>query len=70
MAVIVNKDIERVVPPQHWKSMPYAQKGQVGTITEIFRPVPTGYGEIKPLYAKVKINDQIKTFRLTSLDII
>ena len=46
----------------------YAEEGETGFITELFRPHPTGGGEVKPISAKVNINGQIKTFRLTSLD--
>lgn len=48
----------------------YAEKGEVGAIIEIFRPRPTGSGEVKPPSAKVKMDasGEIKTFRLTSLE--
>jgi len=63
--VRVNKDITRVEGP-------YAQEGEQGTILEIFRPQPTGFGERKPPYAKVRVvrerSTPILTFRLTSLD--
>jgi hypothetical protein len=72
MTVMVNKDITRVAyvnnKPQF--NTKYAQCGEIGEIIEIFRPIGTGGGEIKPLSAKVLINNEIKTFRLTSLDII
>lgn len=64
--VKVNKDIHRVEDPH--ATCPYAVCGETGIIIEIFRPIPTGGGEIKPLYAKVNIEGKIKTFRLTSLD--
>ena len=62
--VQVNKDIFRQQP----KQIKYATKGEIGEIVEIFYPQATGKWEDKPLpYAKVMINNQIKTFRLTSL---
>ena len=69
--VKVNKNIYRVsydiIPSGH---VLYASEGETGVIVEIFRPTPTGGGEVKALCAKVKIQDKIKTFRLTSLDIV
>lgn len=77
-AVRVNKDITRVKEWQLVDAFPYpmnspvyeeyAKEGDTGVILEVFRPQPTAAGKIKPLSAKVRINDQIKTFRLTSLD--
>jgi len=54
------KGCERVV---------YAKENEEGEIVEIFKPVPTGFGEKKPPYAKVLMNKTsgVKTFRLTSL---
>lgn len=63
--VRVNKDITRAEGL-------YAQEGEQGTILEIFRPQPTGFGERKPPYAKVRVirewSTPILTFRLTSLE--
>lgn len=63
--VRVNKDITRVEGL-------YAQEGEQGTILEIFRPQPTGFGERKPPCAKVRVirerSKPILTFRLTSLE--
>lgn len=58
--VEVRRDITR-------KEGPYAEEGERGEVIEVFRPIPTGMQETKPLYAKVRMKDQIKTFRLTSL---
>ena len=70
--VRVNKDITRVKEwvwnetgkngyPDHDPVMEqYAKEGETGVILEVF--VANDY------CAKVKINDQIKTLRLTSLD--
>lgn len=66
--VKVNKDIHRVEDSH--ASFPYAKSGETGIIVEIFRPIPTGGGEVKPICAKVDIEGTIKTFRLTSLEII
>ena len=64
-SVRVNKDITRVEGP-------YAKKGEQGTVIDIFRPQPTGFGEKKPPYAKVRVTREwstpILTFRLTSLE--
>ena len=64
-SVRVNKDITRTEGP-------YAKKGEQGTVIDIFRPQPTGFGELKPLYAKVRVTREgctpILTFRLTSLE--
>ena len=83
--VKVNKNIYRISndnppppwPPASWdepRVVPahvlYASEGETGVIVEIFRPTPTGGGEVKALCAKVKIGDKIKTFRLTSLEIV
>lgn len=82
MTVRVNKDIERCLGYESYKKEGeeyirrrgivglYAKEGEVGIIVKIFRPIGTGGFEIKPHSAKVKIGDKIKTFRLTSLDII
>lgn len=61
--VALARDIHRVEGP-------YAQKGDTGTITEIFRPTPTGSGEVKAWHAKVRmdVDNRVKTFRLTSLE--
>lgn len=70
--VKVNKNIYRVSydnPSRHAVVL-YASEGETGVIVEIFRPIPTGGGEVKALCAKVKIQDKIKTFRLTSLEIV
>ena len=63
---LVSWDEPRVVPAH----VLYASEGETGVIVEIFRPIPTGGGEVKALCAKVKIGDKIKTFRLTSLEIV
>lgn len=50
----------------------YAKDGEIGEVIEVFLPNSTsGYGDRTKVWsAKVKINNQIKTFRLTSLNII
>jgi hypothetical protein len=72
MSVMVNKDIHRVsyIDNEPQFNTKYADCGEIGVIVAIFRPIGTGGGEIKPLSAKVLINNEIKTFRLTSLDVI
>lgn len=47
---------------------PYAEKGEVGIVEEIFCPMESGKSKI--YYAKVRMtaNKLIKTFRLTSLE--
>jgi hypothetical protein len=70
MTVRVNKDIIRV---KEWRwdltglypvpipiEEKYANLGDMGVVIDTF----------KSFYAKVKINDKIKTFRFTSLEII
>jgi len=68
--VVLNKDIWRLPegPDPRVHEM-YGQKGDIGVIVEIFKPKTSN----KSWYsAKVAMNDtkEIKTFRLTSLDII
>jgi hypothetical protein len=47
----------------------YASQGEVGTVKDLFRPVPTGSGELGKWYAKVAMDGGgIKTFRLSSLN--
>ena len=61
--VQVNKDIFRYEPEQ----IKYAAEGEIGEIVEVFYPKATGKGDKSTPYAKVLINEKIKTFRLTSL---
>lgn len=65
--VRVKRDIFRAEDPQN----PYSREGEQGEILEIFRPIPTGGGEVKALCAKVRVEDgSIRTLRLTSLEAI
>jgi hypothetical protein len=73
--VRVKRDIHRVssnlildgmiVDENYWQHKLYAQEGETGTVTEVFRGPPGGPPVV---YAKVNIDDQIKTFRLSSLE--
>lgn len=63
--VRVKRDIFRAEDPQK----PYSLGGEHGEILEIFRPIPTGGGEVKAPCAKVRVADgSIRTLRLTSLE--
>ena len=79
MTVRVNKDISRLDEAQreHCRqtgTVPvfasYAQEGEIGTVVEVFITEQSVLHYASVHHAKVKINNQIKTFRLTSLEII
>lgn len=70
--VSLNKDIHRLernpnLDYDEYSFQLYASKGECGVITELFIPDSTGMNGKSPWCAKVKIEDVIKTFRLTSL---
>lgn len=59
--VRVKRDIERVEGP-------YAQAGEQGRVEDVFLAETTGCPQTPVWYAKVRIGDVLKTFRLTSLE--
>lgn len=64
--VTIQRDINRVPSNSPDRSfVPYAKKGEKGVIKEIFKEVVQG--PCSRVHAKVVIEGQIKTFRLTSL---
>lgn len=52
------------------KFVPYAVKGETGIIIDLFRIRKRYYRSRVDFYAKVQIDDKIKTFRYGSLDVI
>lgn len=78
--VKVNKDIIRV---KRWEtsildglsgSRPimeeYAKQGDTGEVIEVFRGECTAANIPGPYFVKVKMGDRIKTFRMTSLEVV
>ena len=67
--VQLKRDIFRV-DQQKNISVLYAKQGEIGVVQEIFRPHEVSFGQPKQLCAKVLISNKIKTFRLTSLEVV
>ena len=59
--VILRRDIQRVNYEVSPDPQPYALKGDSGVVEETFY-------QSRTWYAKVRINNELKTFRLTSLE--
>jgi len=69
--VKVKRDIYRmsnVINGRYTEEVLYSKEGEVGEIIEIFYPPNSSAGAASKPHAKVSIQNEIKTFRLTSIE--